>query len=34
MVKVPPCISSIFKAPSRARLPKSAIVFSICANDM
>ena len=29
IVKVPPCISSIVSLPSRARLPNSAIVFSI-----
>ena len=31
MVKVPPCISSMVSVPSLARLPKSAIVFSISA---
>ena len=31
MVKVPPFISSIVSLPSLAFLPKSPIVFSICA---
>src|SRR6185369_4462756 len=34
IVKVPPCISSILRLPSRARRPKSAIVFSISASDI
>ena len=33
IVKVPPCMSSILSAPSRARRPASAISFSICASD-
>jgi hypothetical protein len=31
MVKVPPSMSAIVKVPSLARLPKSAIVFSMSA---
>ena len=34
IVKVAPCRSSIFKAPSRARLPSSVIVCSISAIDL
>ena len=33
IVNVPPCISSILSWPSRARLPKSAIVFSMPAME-
>ena len=34
MVKVPPFMSSIVSVPSLARLPKSAMVFSISAKLM